>query len=81
MIRLVSGVQVDHSSVVAGHLQDSHLVGNLGAAVTTSPPLSEELGSKHFTRGLLCAALHYGKLPPARQRADKTQQAVSVRMK
>lgn len=69
MIRLISGVQVDHSGVVAGHLQDSHLMGDFCPAVTTSPPLPEELGCEHFTRGLLHTALDHSELPPAVQSA------------
>lgn len=76
MVRLVGGVQVHHSHVVAGHLQDGHLVGDLGATVATSPPLPQELGSEHFARGLFCAALDHGKLSPVGQRADETQGAV-----
>lgn len=70
MIRLVGGVQVDHAGVVTGHLQDGHLVSDFCSAVATSPPLSEELGSKHFTRGLLHTALDHSKLPPINHKAD-----------
>lgn len=61
-------MQVDHPRVVAGRLQDGHLVGDFYPAVTTSPPLPEELGGEHFARGLLHTAFDHGKLPPAAQR-------------
>lgn len=64
MIRLIGSDEVDHPGVAAGHLQDSHLVGDLGAAVSPSTPLADELCSEHFARGLLHAALNHGKLPP-----------------
>lgn len=64
VIGLVCGVQVDHSGVVAGHLQDGHLVSDVGPTVTTSPPLPQELCCEHFPSGLLHAALDHSKLPP-----------------
>lgn len=70
VVRLVRSVQVDHAGVVAGRLQNRHLVDDLGPAVTTSPPLPEELGSKHFPRGLLYTSLHHRKLSPGKQKVD-----------
>lgn len=64
MIRLIGSDEVDHPGVAAGHLQDSHLMGDLGAAVSPSTPLADELCSEHFARGLLHAALNHSKLPP-----------------
>lgn len=67
MIRLVGGVQVDHPGAVARRLQHGHLVDDVGPAVATSPPLSQELGGEHFARGLLHTALHHRELPPAEE--------------
>lgn len=64
MVRLIGGDEVDHPGVAAGHLQDGHLVGDLGTAVAPSTPLPDELRSKLFARGLLHAALDHSKLPP-----------------
>lgn len=64
MIRLIRGDEIHDPGVASGCLQDSHLMGDLGPAVSTSTPLPDELSSKHFSRGLIHAALHHRKLPP-----------------
>lgn len=64
MIRLIGGDEVCDPGVAAGHLQDSHLMGDLSPAVAAAPPLPDELCSKRFPRGLLHTALHHSKLPP-----------------
>lgn len=64
VIRLVGSDEVDHPGVAPGHLQDGHLVGDLGPAVSASAPLPDELGGEDLPRGLVHAALHHRKLAP-----------------
>lgn len=64
VIRLVRSDEIHDPGVASGHLQDSHLMGDLSPAVSTSTPLPDELGSKDFPRGLIHTALHHCKLPP-----------------
>lgn len=77
MICLVSSVQVDHSGIVPGHLQNGHLMNDFSTAVTTSPPLPQELGGENFSRGLLHTPLDNCKLAPRR---DKERQRLSFIM-
>lgn len=67
MVRLVGSVQVDHTRVVARHLQHSHLMHHLCPAVPPPPALLKEFGSKHFARGLLHTSLHHSKFAPDMQ--------------
>lgn len=71
VIRLVRSDEIHDPGVASGHLQDSHLVGDLGPAVSTSTPLPDELRSKGFPRGLVHTALHHRKLPPGEPQSGR----------